>query len=140
MTIASCVALSFAVVCISYTVLRMLQGRPVPDKTITTWGIVSWIFGFLLATIFAGNNLLGSYKGLYCMVPSTQFRVYGTIPLIITIFVCLALMCNNYWQAYTMVRASERMYEGESENAYTNKASKVIFRNGMVVIGTFYIR
>jgi branched-subunit amino acid permease len=62
LTIAACIALCFAVVCISYTVLRMLQGSPVPDKVVTMWGVAGWVVGFLLATIFAANGLLGPYK------------------------------------------------------------------------------
>jgi len=140
LTIATCIALSFAVVCISSTVIKMLQGNPVSDRTILWWGIMSWGVGFLLATIFAANNLMGSYKGLYCLIPSHYYRFYATAPVIITVAVCLALMINNYWQAYSMVRNSERMYEGDSESAYTNKASKVILKNGLTVIGTYYVR
>lgn len=139
LTIAACIALCIAVVCISYTVLRVLQGNPVPEKTVMSWGLAGWIIGFLLATIFSGNGLLGPYKNLYCLVDQGLYRGYGTAPVLITVFGCFSLMVNNYVLAFSIVREAERRYEAESDFAYANKASRVVLRNGITVIGTFYI-
>ena len=42
-------------------------------------GLSGWPIGILISTIFAVRKSFGDYRGLYCMVPSENYDVFGFI-------------------------------------------------------------
>jgi hypothetical protein len=65
------------------------------------------VLGLALASIFAGADLLGPYKGLYCLCEVPKYKLYGTVPVLLTVSMCLAVTTRNYLKAYRIVKSVE---------------------------------
>lgn len=139
MGICTYVSLSFSTWCISFATLQSVKGTNFRTIHVLLIHILGWVVGFSLATLIACLDMLGPYKGIYCLARQDKYVQLGTIPVIVMSFICFLLMIWNFHAAYRIVTGLETRFLEGSDGSFSAKASRVVMRTGMIAVGTFYL-
>lgn len=137
--ISAVVSLNGSSITIAFVTFRLVKRGKKPElKIILIGNAIAWLVGLALATVFLTGNSIGPYQGLYCCVKEEQYYGYRVALIFTTFVVSISTQSAFYILSFLEIKKTEGGGL-QSSGGSAKKASSVIMKRGLEMVGVFYL-